>query len=237
MSTRIESRRPRVENRERSSARRISRGLSGAFLMAGLLGWSLLGLPSPVEADDAWPPLLNPNQASAEELAALPGLDEALAEKILEARPFASQGDLLEALGKPLGEEILDALGRKMFIPLDLNSASREEILAIPGVGPRMAHEFEEYRPYRALAQFRREIGKYVDDKEVARLERYVFLPIELNTATDEEILAIPGVGQRMLHEFKEYRPYKSLAQFRREIGKYVDDAELARLERYVRLD
>jgi len=24
------------------------------------------------------------------------------------------------------------------------------------------------------MAQFRREIGKYVDDKEVARLERYV---------------------------------------------------------------
>ena len=31
-------------------------------------------------------------------------------------------------------------------------------------------------------------------------------------------------MGQRMLHEFKEYRPYKSMEQFRREIGKYVDD-------------
>jgi hypothetical protein len=37
-----------------------------------------------------------------------------------------------------------------------------------------MRHEFEEYRPYRDLAQFRREIGKYVDDAEVARLEKYV---------------------------------------------------------------
>ena len=42
------------------------------------------------------------------------------------------------------------------------------------GVGDRMAHEFEEYRPYVAMAQFRREIGKYVDDGEVARLERFV---------------------------------------------------------------
>ena len=49
-----------------------------------------------------------------------------------------------------------------------------EEILAIPGVGKRMAHEFEEYRPYSSMEQFRREIGKYVDDGEVARLERYV---------------------------------------------------------------
>ena len=44
-----------------------------------------------------------------------------------------------------------------------------------------MLEEFKEYRPYKALAQFRREIGKYVDDKEVSRLEQYVFVPINLN--------------------------------------------------------
>jgi len=37
-----------------------------------------------------------------------------------------------------------------------------------------------------------------------------------------------------MQHEFEEYRPYKSMDQFRREIGKYVDKAEVARLEQYV---
>ena len=37
-----------------------------------------------------------------------------------------------------------------------------------------------------------------------------------------------------MLHEFKEYRPYGNIEQFRREIGKYVDEDEVARLERYV---
>ena len=57
---------------------------------------------------------------------------------------------------------------------------------------------------------------------------------INLNTASDEEILSIPGMGPRMLHEFKEYRPYTSMEQFRREIGKYVDKAEVARLEQYV---
>jgi predicted DNA-binding helix-hairpin-helix protein len=104
-------------------------------------------------------------------------------------------------------------------------------------LGNRMLHEFQEYRPYKAMAQFRREIGKYVDDKEVARLEQYVFVPIDLNTATDADILSIPGLGQRMLREFKEYRPYKAMQQFRREIGKYVDDKEVARLERYVTIN
>jgi len=59
-------------------------------------------------------------------------------------------------------------------------------------------------------------------------------VPININTATDAEILAIPGMGPRMLREFKEYRPYTSIEQFRREIGKYVDKKEVARLEQYI---
>ncbi len=59
-------------------------------------------------------------------------------------------------------------------------------------------------------------------------------VPININTATDAEILRVPGVGPRMLREFKEYRPYTSIEQFRREIGKYVDKAEVARLEKYI---
>ena len=69
-----------------------------------------------------------------------------------------------------------------------------------------MLHEFKEYRPYKSIEQFRREIGKYVDDDELARLEGYVFVPIDLNTASDEDILSLPGVGDRMRHEFDEYR-------------------------------
>jgi hypothetical protein len=39
-----------------------------------------------------------------------------------------------------------------------------------------------------------------------------------------------------MLREFKEYRPYVNIQQFRREIGKYVNEKEVARFERYVTL-
>jgi len=180
--------------------------------------------------------VVNPNTVGKEELLALPHLDEALVAGILEARPFLSQTALAEALGT-LSDEARSELFVTLFVPINLNTASREEILLVPGLGRRMAHEFEEYRPYKAMAQFRREIGKYVDEDEVARMEQYVFVPIELNTATEEDILTIPGVGKRMAHEFEEYRPYKAIEQFRREIGKYVDDKEVARLERYVTLE
>ncbi|MEJ2502639.1 MAG: hypothetical protein P8177_04860 [Gemmatimonadota bacterium] len=120
--------------------------------------------------------LMNPNEAPEEALMALPGMDSAAVAAILEGRPFESMLPLNEALSARLDSAALDELYRHMFIPVSLNRASRDEILLIPGVGERMAYEFEEYRPYEAMAQFRREIGKYVDDEEVARLERYVRL-------------------------------------------------------------
>ena len=180
--------------------------------------------------------VVNPNLAGKDELLRVEHLDETLVESILGRRPSIGMLDLHGLLKPSLSEEALEQLYAQLFVPINLNTASREEILLVPGVGLRMAHEFEEYRSYRAMAQFRREIGKYVDDDEVARLEQYVFVPIDLNTASEDDILSIPGVGQRMLHEFMEYRPYRSIAQFRREIGKYVDDDELNRLARYVTL-
>ena len=181
--------------------------------------------------------VLDPNVASEKDLAALPHLDAALAKGLIDRRPFLSMSDLDAYLSQSVQRPQLTELYGRLFLALNLNTASEQEILLIPGVGKRMLGEFLEYRPYKALAQFRREIGKYVDDKELARLEQYVFVPINLNSASDEDILGIPGVGPRMLHEFKEYRPYKSMQQFRREIGKYVDDKEVARLERYVTLE
>ena len=100
-----------------------------------------------------------------------------------------------------------------------------------------MLREFREYRPYVALAQFEREIAKYVDATELARLAQYVFVPVDLNTATDDALLSIPSLGTRMLREFKEYRPYVAMEQFRREIGKYVDDDDVARFERFVTIN
>ena len=63
-----------------------------------------------------------------------------------------------------------------MFVPVELNTSKESDIKNLPGVGNKMAHEFIEYRPYENLTQFRREIGKYVDLKELKRLERFVYI-------------------------------------------------------------
>jgi DNA uptake protein ComE-like DNA-binding protein len=181
--------------------------------------------------------LLDPNLADREQLLALPHMDAALVDAVVAARPITSASQLDALLAATLDDDQRAEVYGGVFRQIDLNSASESEVMLIPGMSQRMAHEFEEYRPYASLEQFRREIGKYVDEEEVARLEQYVFIPLRLNDAAEADLMTIPGMSKRMAHEFEEYRPYTSLEQFRREIGKYVDEDEVARLESYVTLD
>lgn len=179
--------------------------------------------------------LLDANTATAAELGAVPGLTPAIVTALTAARPFNSIVAFDAFLTKQqLTAEQRTAVYGKAFIHVNLNTGTREEILLIPGAGNRMVREFGEYRPWKSWAQFDKEIGKYVNGQEVARLKQYVFIPVNLNTASDADILSIPGAGNRMVREFKEYRPWKSQAQFEKEIGKYVNAQEVARLWRYV---
>jgi DNA uptake protein ComE-like DNA-binding protein len=175
--------------------------------------------------------VLNANLATESDLVAL-GLSEEVVQKLLAARPFLSIADFNSIIELENTEELF----KKIFVPFNLNTTEEKDFKMIPGVGDKMAHEFEEYRPYTSILQFKREIGKYVDEQEVARYLDYVFVPVELNTSSEDDIKALPGIGKKMTHEFLEYRSYKNLAQFRKEIGKYVDDKELSRLERFVYL-
>ncbi len=210
------------------------RRLSFGVLIAAVLALSTITL---THAQVGQSRLVNPDLASEKDLLGLPHMNAAIVKSILEQRPFLQMADLHALLSKSLTKEQLAELYGKMFVQINLNTATNEEILLIPGTGNRMLREFREYRPYKTLGQFRKEIGKYVDVKEVARLEQYVFVPVSLNSGSDEDILTIPGAGKRMLREFKEYRPYGNIEQFRKEIGKYVDKKEVARLERYVTLN
>lgn len=181
--------------------------------------------------------LINPNLASEDQLASVPGVTAEAAAALAGGRPYLTASDLHAALSGAIGAEAALAAYGALWLPINLNDVTTEEVLRIPGVGERMAHEFEEYRPYEDMDEFRHEIGKYADEDEVERLARYVYVPLGLNTASREQLMAVPGMTERMAHEFEEYRPYTDLDQFRREIGKYVDEDEVARFERYVTLD
>jgi DNA uptake protein ComE-like DNA-binding protein len=182
--------------------------------------------------------VVDANTAVEKDLLGMPHMTAERVKGLIEKRPFASITDLHRyLLSQGLTQEQAMEFYGKAFVHINLNTATPEEILLVPGAGKRMVREFAEYRPWTSYAQFDKEIGKYVGAEKTAQLAQYTFIPVRLNTASDDDILSIPGAGKRMVREFKEYRPWKTKEQFLKEIGKYVGAAETERLWRYVVID
>jgi DNA uptake protein ComE-like DNA-binding protein len=182
--------------------------------------------------------VVDANTAAETNLLTMPHMTPEIVKALIEKRPFTNIVELdTFLLSKGLAATNAMAFYGRAFIHINLNAATPAEILLVPNAGRRMVREFQEYRPWTSFAQFDREISKYVGQEATDRLKQYVFIPVKLNTASDADILSIPGAGQRMAREFKEYRPWTTKAQFEREIGKYVNAKEVARLWRYVVID
>jgi DNA uptake protein ComE-like DNA-binding protein len=122
--------------------------------------------------------LIDPNAAAESELAQLPGMTPAVVKSMVERRPFKTVIELNRfLLEQKLMPEQVKAFYGKAFVPINLNTGTRDEFLLIPGVGSRMSAEFMEYRPWKSWAQFDKEIGKYVGQQETDRFKPYVFIP------------------------------------------------------------
>jgi DNA uptake protein ComE-like DNA-binding protein len=180
--------------------------------------------------------VLDVNTASEKQVASVPGMTPDLVRSVLARRPFLAATELDAALA-PLTPAQRAEVYRRLFVQVNVNAAPDEELQLVPGMTAPAIAAVKNGRPHKTLVQFRNHVGAAIGAQAAEALDPFVFVPINLNTASDADIMSIPRMGQRMLREFKEYRPYKALAQFRREIGKYVDAKEVARLERYVSLD
>jgi DNA uptake protein ComE-like DNA-binding protein len=118
---------------------------------------------------------------------------------------------------------------------LDANSATEAQ-LAAAGLSSEAVSAIVAGRPYSSVVEFNTKLGETLSAEAASAALANVFVPVNLNTATRAEIQLIPGMTDRMVGEFLEYRPYEDMAEFDREIGKYVDEAEVARFRRYVTL-
>ena len=121
------------------------------------------------------------------------------------------------------------------IIKLNLNTVSGDELLAaIPGFSNRMVREFQEYRPYISIQQFRREIGKYVSDEQVADYEKYVYVPIAINDSDAETLLQIPGLDATEVETLMSSRPYASTDEFLAKLSEFISVAELEIAKTYL---
>lgn len=122
--------------------------------------------------------LIDPNSADANVITSIPGVDAELAQRVIAGRPYATPSALHAVLKDAVNESELKTIYDVMFVKVDLNTGSNADYQLIPTtMSPkRLAHEFEEYRPYTSIEQFGREMSKYVSAEEVAFLKRYVVI-------------------------------------------------------------
>ena len=161
------------------------------------------------------------NTMTEASVAALPGLNATIAKALVAKRPFASITELNAfLLGQGLTQEQANAVYPGAFVHINLNTATVEEIMLVPNAGRRMSREFPEYRPWKTYAQFDKEIGKYVGPEATAKLAQYTFIPMNVNTATDADLLTVPGATQAWVDAVKKGRPFKSTADLEKAAGK-----------------
>ena len=201
----------------------------------------ITGAPDPVRAQlGAQQGLVEPNVTADSTLLKLAGMNAAAVEALTGARPLLSivtVDSILASHGISASQR--SALYGRMFVHVDLNRGSDAEFLLIPGLNAARLKAIKAGRPWKTFEQFRADFGKGMNAAEVARVEQYLFIPIDLNTWTDPIMDSFAGIGvgtRQWKREFAEYRPWTSMEQFRREISKYLRSRpqELRRLERYV---
>ena len=118
---------------------------------------------------------------------------------------------------------------------LNLNTVTANELTStIPGFSSRMVREFQEYRPYISIQQFRREIGKYVDDATVAGYEQYVYVPVDVNESDAATLQQLPGVDDAIAAELIAGRPYDSNEAFLAQLAQLVTADDVAAAAGYL---
>ncbi len=178
------------------------------------------------------------NAVAEKDLGGMPNMTPAIAKAIVAKRPFGSITELNALLvSQGLTPQQAMELYPRAFVHINLNTATPEEILLVPGAGRRMTHEFAEYRPWRSWAQFDREIGKYVGAEATAKLAQYCFIPMNANTASDADLLTIPGTDQSLVQKIKAGRPYKSSAYLEQALAKGSSGSEAKRVARFLAVE
>lgn len=148
--------------------------------------------------------LVNVNTATADELMTLPGVGPAMAKAILEGRPYKTIDDLGKVKG--LGEsKLADLKGLVTF------TAPAADI------------------PKAEAAKEKATTKEKMEKAEAEPKARSASGLVEVNTASADELMTLPGVGPAMAKAIVDGRPYKTMSDLGEVKG--MGDAKLAALK------
>lgn len=171
---------------------------ASAFFLLGR--WSH-GDPPPVAAREIETTALDLNLASKSELRLLPGLGEALAQRVVDHRQrvgrFRSVEDLRKVSG--IGPKTLERLRPHLFVTL-----------------PEAFVADDESEPMAAASKSSQR-GTTVSKKASELTE-----PINVNAANQAELQKLPGIGPKLSQRILDERgkgPFKSIDELRRVAG------------------
>jgi competence protein ComEA len=217
--------------------------------------------------------LVNLNTASKAALENLPGVGAATAANIVAARPFKSVDDLKNVKG--IGEAKFDKLkglvtvegpkalhraegqtspktraaaeGGKQAVggPVDLNTADKAALEALPGVGPAVADRIIAARPFKSVDDLKNVKGigdarfAAIKDMVVVGEEEVVAHPklqpgqtININTASQDQLESLLGVGPVKAQAIIAGRPYAKIEDIMKVRG--IKEKTFAKIKDYI---
>ena len=233
----------------------VSKRLPIWFIFGASFLAALVFLTGPGICAKAKAPLVDLNTASQQELESLKGIGPVSAKKIIEARPYNSVAELskagltdknIESL-KPLVtvSPAKEAAPPAAAVPanpvkpaeptklINLNTASQQELEALPGIGKISANKIIAGRPYTSVGDLAK---AGIPPKNIEPLKSLVTVSpakeaappaaavsakpvksaeptklIDLNTASQTELEALPGIGKTSANKIIAARPYTSV--------------------------
>jgi len=171
--------------------------IHSAGLGAALALLALVFVATPVPAAKAKTSKVDLNNATQAELEALPGVGAATAKKIIEGRPYSKVSDLAKA---GVSSSTIDQISKLVKVGKPAKSAPAEKAASTSGSAKsKKETKTEEPAPAAAAAP------KAAKAAPAAGT-------VDLNTASEKELEALPGVGAATAKKIVAGRPYSSVA-------------------------